>query len=261
MYYIINSLKCKICGIRENLPFECTYCKNSFCYIHRLPHNHDCIFLNLYHKKEISHKQGFLKDNHISLANVKNLVYFSKLKSSHIEILHLSLATFLVMLVGLSLNGYRHISWHFLVIFISAFLVHELAHKFLAQYYKGWAEFRLDVSGLFITAFSAIPMNPFKFIAPGAVRVRVSTSNQFGKVAIIGPLTNLVMGFSFFIVHNFVYSSPYFYTGATFNAWIALFNLIPFGVLDGQKIFRWNKIYWTIMMACSMGLFILPSVF
>ena len=220
-------MKCKICGYEENLPFECRYCNDFFCYSHRLPHNHACINSNLRYEKSIGNKSDIFK-NKVYLTGLKNLISFSELKSSYIEILHLSIATLLVMLVGLSLNGYRHISWHFLVIFISAFLIHELAHKFLAQYYKGWAEFRLDMTGLFITAFSAIPMNPFKFIAPGAVRVRVSTNNQFGKVALIGPLTNLVMGFSFFVVHHFIYSSSYLFAGATFNAWIALFNLIPF---------------------------------
>ncbi len=252
-------MKCKICGYDENLPFRCKYCREFFCFTHRLAQNHACNYSNLQYANNHEKKSNLLKNN-ISLASLKNIVFYSKLKSSYIEILHLSIATLLVMLVGLSLNSYKHISWQFLVIFISAFLIHELAHKFLAQYYKGWAEFRLDITGLFITAFSAIPMNPFKFIAPGAVRVRVSTNNQFGKVALIGPLTNLVMGFSFFIVHHFVSSSPYLFAGATFNAWIALFNLIPFGVLDGQKIFHWNKFYWIIMIGSSIALFMLPSI-
>jgi Zn-dependent protease len=44
--------------------------------------------------------------------------------------------------------------------------------------------------------------------------------------------------------------------GASFNAWIAMFNLLPFGVLDGQKIFDWNKIVWTSAMIATMILFI-----
>ncbi|MGI8831470.1 MAG: hypothetical protein ACR2IS_02395 [Nitrososphaeraceae archaeon] len=34
-------------------------------------------------------------------------------------------------------------------------------------------------------------------------------------------------------------------------------NLMPFGVLDGQKIFDWNKMVWGIAMAAAMGLFII----
>ncbi len=180
-----------------------------------------------------------------------------KIKSSKTELLHLLVATLIVTAVGLSLSGYRHISWQFLVIFISAFLVHEFAHKFLAQYYGSWAEFRAQMYGLIITAISALPIIPFKFIAPGAVMVGLSDRNKFGRVALVGPLTNLVMGFSFLMSAYLYPHYSYLYAGASFNAWIAMFNLLPFGVLDGQKIFDWNKIAWGITMAATMALFII----
>lgn len=179
-----------------------------------------------------------------------------KIKSSKTELLHLSIATILVMAVGLSFNHYRYISWQFLAVFVSAFLIHELAHKFLAQYYGSWAEFRAQLYGLIITAISALPIMPFKFIAPGAVMVGLSDKGRFGRVALIGPMTNLIMGFAFLMsTYLFPYSS-YMYVGASFNAWIAMFNLLPFGVLDGQKIFDWNKIVWACTMASTMVLFI-----
>jgi Zn-dependent protease len=141
--------------------------------------------------------------------------------------------------------------------FVSAFLVHELAHKFLAQYYGSWSEFRAQVYGLVIIAISALPIMPFKFIAPGAVVVGLTDRNKFGRVALVGPLTNLAMGFLFLIsAYSYPYHS-YLYAAASFNAWIALFNLLPFGVLDGQKIFDWNKIAWVCTMATTMTLFII----
>lgn len=181
-----------------------------------------------------------------------------RIKTSKTELLHLTIATLLVIGVGLSLNGYRSVSWQFLAIFVSAFLVHELAHKFLAQYYGSWAEFRAFMWGLVVTAISALPMMPFKFIAPGAVMIGLSDRSKFGRVALVGPLTNLAMGFSFLFLSLFFSSySPYFVVGASFNGWIALFNLMPFGVLDGQKIFEWNKLIWIITMAAASGLFII----
>jgi Zn-dependent protease len=181
-----------------------------------------------------------------------------RIKTSKTELLHLTIATLLVIGVGLSLNGYRSVSWQFLAIFVSAFLVHELAHKFLAQYYGSWAEFRAFMWGLVVTAISALPMMPFKFIAPGAVMIGLSDRSKFGRVALVGPLTNLAMGFSFLFLSVFFNSySPYFVVGASFNGWIALFNLMPFGVLDGQKIFDWNKLIWGITMAAASGLFII----
>ena len=195
-----------------------------------------------------------INNNITNNSNLKMLIF--KIKFSKLEILHLSIATILVTAVGLSLNNYRYISWEFLIIFVSAFLVHELAHKLLAQFYGSWAEFRTNSYGLLVTAFSAIPFIPFKFIAPGAVVIDLSDRSKFGRVAFIGPLTNLIMGFIFFILSYQYPLIGYLYIGALFNSWIALFNLLPFGNLDGQKIFSWNKIVWIFMMVCTMGLFV-----
>jgi len=252
-------MKCHNCGHKESIPFRCNYCGESFCHLHRIPMNHSCPFLDKYAEK----RSLMIRGNHssavsspISKSVVGSLLRAIKIKTSRTELMHLSVATFLITLVGLSLNSYRHISWQFLAIFVSAFLIHEFAHKFLAQYYGSWAEFRAQMYGLIVTAISAIPFIPFKFIAPGAVMVELSDTNKFGRVALIGPLTNLVMGFTV-LVSTYLYPyHSYLYAGASFNAWIAMFNLLPFGVLDGQKIFDWNKIAWWCTMATTMVLFI-----
>ena len=181
-------LECYICGASEGIPFNCSYCKNSFCNIHRNPVNHSCPYLNIYDTKR--KKMLLDKNSNYRTSYAKRL----RIRSSKTELLHLTIATLLVIGVGLSLNGYRYISWEFLAIFVSAFLVHELAHKFLAQYYGSWAEFRAYLWGLVVTAISAVPMMPFKFIAPGAVMIGLSDRSKFGRVALVGPLTNLVMG-------------------------------------------------------------------
>ena len=155
--------------------------------------------------------------------NTKNSILINlilRIKFSKLEIRDLTIATILVIAVGLSFNGYRHISWQFLAIFVSAFLVHEFAHKLLAQFYGSWAEFRASAYGLLVTAISAIPFIPFKFIAPGAVVIDLSDRSKFGRVAFIGPLANLVMGFIFLILfyqHPFV---GFLRIGASFNSCI-----------------------------------------
>jgi Zn-dependent protease len=244
------------------MSFRCNYCGENFCHLHRIPLNHSCPFLNNYtDKKRIMNGGNYDSGKYSSSgASVRNsLLRVIKIKSSKTEILHLTVATVLVTAVGLSLTGYRYISWQFLAMFISAFLVHELAHKFLAQYYGSWSEFRAQLYGLIITAISALPIIPFKFIAPGAVMVGLTSRNKFGRVALIGPMTNLVMGFLFLLFAHLYSHYSYLYAGASFNAWIALFNLLPFGVLDGQKIFDWNKIAWGIVMATTMALFIVAN--
>lgn len=175
---------CYICGQTETIPFKCNYCQELFCNVHRNPINHFCPFLETYDKKKKdmligndSQKYGFQS----SSSFFKTFLRIIAIKSSRTELFHLSLATILVTAVGLSLSGYRYISWQFLAIFVCAFLVHEFAHKFLAQYYGSWAEFRAQTWGLIITAISALPFMPFKFIAPGAVMVGLSDRKKFGR--------------------------------------------------------------------------------
>jgi len=61
------------------------------------------------------------------------------------------------------------------------------------------------------------------------------------------------MGFSF-LISTYIYPyHSYLYAGASFNAWIALFNLLPFGVGDGENIFGWNKIAWGLTMAFTIA--------
>ena len=213
--------------------------------------NHSCVSLKEYVDKK-NMMYGDMKKSTLKIALLK-------IKFSKIEILHLLVATILVTAVGLSIRNYSHIALEFLIVFVSAFLVHEMAHKLLAQFYGSWAEFRTNLYGLVVTGMSTMPFIPFKFIAPGAVMVDLSDRSKFGRVAFVGPLTNLAMGFMFWLL-TYQFSADYLRIGAVFNSMIALFNLFPFGNLDGQKIFSWNKIVWIFMILSSMGLFIISHM-
>jgi Zn-dependent protease len=45
--------------------------------------------------------------------------------------------------------------------------------------------------------------------------------------------------------------------GIVINVWLAVFNLIPWGNFDGQKVFQWNKKVWGIFFAAAVVLLIL----
>ena len=246
-------MKCHLCN-GEDFLFKCNYCKEFFCTNHRLPISHFCSAIDRFSEKR---KMNLFRDDFKKSSFLNNFSKTINIRFSRTEIKHLLIATFLVLLVGMSLNNYRYVSFEFLVIFIIAFLFHELAHKFLANFYGSWAEFRAELYGLIVTAISAIPFIPFKFIAPGAVIVGISDKEKLGKVALIGPITNLVMGFVFLLLSYLYPYLLYFNIGASFNAWICMFNLLPFGVLAGQKIFNWNKVVWSFTMAITMTLFII----
>ena len=257
-------MRCDHCGTDEPIPFKCRYCKGAFCSIHRLPPNHNCAFLTDYLKQpardrefleHIHHRAGTPHERIRSA--LLDVIY---LRFSKTEVLHLAIATVLVTAVGMSTYGFR-LRWDFLAIFVSAFIIHELGHKFLAQFYRAWAEFRLLLYGAVITAFSALPFFPFKFIAPGVVWVSGNLSHsRSGKVSWVGPLTNLAMGTGFLLSYLALAvgnsESQILLIGTRFNGFIAFFNLIPFMGLDGQKIFGWNKLVWMLTFAAAIGLFI-----
>ncbi len=77
-----------------------------------------------------------------------------------------------------------------------------------------------------------------------------------GKVAAWGPLTNLTM--AFIMLPVLMTSYGYMISVAFYlNAFIALFNLVPLGVLDGKKIMEWNRGLWALMFILAIAFFAL----
>ena len=130
------------------------------------------------------------------------------------------------------------------------FLLHELAHKFVAQKYGCVAEFRAFDQMLYLAVGLAIFIG-FIFAAPGAVMISgMITRRENGLVSVVGPATNYVLGLLFLAgIFLFPAWAAIFSVGFGINMWLGLFNLIPFGNLDGLKVFYWNKVVWLLMVA------------
>jgi Zn-dependent protease len=142
--------------------------------------------------------------------------------------------------------------------FMLSFLLHELAHKFSAQHFNLWAEFRLTLLGALITLISIFV--PFKIIAPGAVMIAGSgTRETVGKTSLAGPVTNIILSILCIIIA--AVGPSLFQIVAFINAFLAVFNLIPFGIMDGLKVFRWNKIFWGTAFTTAAILTVYTCVF
>lgn len=153
-----------------------------------------------------------------------------------------------------------------------AFLFHEIGHKLVAKKNGCWAEFRADPKGLqFGVALSFIL--GILFMAPGAVMVAgLVTRRQNGHIAVAGPLTNLslfligiplwgivlgltgaldslpptdsILGRTYLLDGRLVWQAMLvdvgvFWLGA--NLVLGLFNMIPWGPLDGLKVKDWSE--------------------
>ncbi len=140
----------------------------------------------------------------------------------------------------------------------TGFVLHELAHKILAQHYGHWAEFRAQFMGLLVSVGIALGAG-ILFAAPGAVHIlgRV-TQRENGLISLMGPATNFLIAL---IAIPFTWTANTEGLGyliaetlALVNAILCLFNLLPFGPLDGKKIMRWNWIVYTLSILASIAL-------
>jgi Zn-dependent protease len=190
----------------------------------------------------------------------KGRVYFSPK-----EVKHLAIASLLVIGVGLSYVMFGGIfalmDWttlaFFAVILTVSFLTHEIAHKVTAQKRGLWAEFRLTLWGAVLTLISVIsPL--LKLISPGAVMISgPAQMDEVAKISLAGPTINIAFSTVFLGVAFAIGSSPVqvmLFLAALLNGFIALFNLIPIGILDGFKIFRWDKTIWALAFVPSLVL-------
>ncbi len=145
----------------------------------------------------------------------------------------------------------------FLAVF-SGFVFHEMGHKFVAQKYGCWAEFRAFPRGILMALlFSLLG---FVFAAPGAVMIsgRIN-QEQNAKISMAGPVVNLGIGFSLIPVIMLVTYAPVLiaaYSVASINFLLAAFNLLPIPPLDGSKIWKWNIPLYIILLATSVAMFL-----
>lgn len=136
------------------------------------------------------------------------------------------------------------------------FLLHEIAHKYYAIKYGYSAEFVADDKWLFLAVLMAFFL-PFVFAAPGAVWIRGNvTQRENGIISVAGPITNIVLAFIFlpllFFPSSLVQLIGLF--GAGVNGFLALFNMFPFGNLDGKKVLQWNKPIYFIVLLISAAI-------
>jgi Zn-dependent protease len=149
-----------------------------------------------------------------------------------------------------------------LLLVVCSFLFHEFGHKFVAQKYHAWSEFRAYPNGLIMAlVFSVIG---FLFAAPGAVYIRGNIDkDMYGKISLAGPAVNFVISaIAIVIALTLVPGTVEYFVVwmlAYLNAFLGLFNMIPIMPFDGSKIVKWNiPVY---IMAALVGAAELATIF
>ena len=131
---------------------------------------------------------------------------------------------------------------------MKGFLLHELAHKWMAQQYGCWAEYRGNRNGLYFALLMSCA--GFLLAAPGAVMVsgRI-TDRQNGIIAAVGPISNIIIAIIAFPIYFFTVGLDYPLSLigelarfiVIINLILGGFNMIPVQQLDGSKKIVWSK--------------------
>jgi Zn-dependent protease len=135
----------------------------------------------------------------------------------------------------------------------TGFLLHEMAHKYMAFRYGYPAAFQAWFQGLLIAL--AMSLIGFLFAAPGAVMVYgMPGRRENGIISAAGPATNLVVGFALLVLSIFVSPATFVLSYvAYFNFFLAFFNLLPIPPMDGTKILSWNVAVYAILLVGAIG--------
>jgi Zn-dependent protease len=271
---------CSLCG-SDDIGFTCPYCNMVYCSEHRLPESHGCPAMHLARddaRRRISDSIGGQKrdNNVISHAQGMRKRRPTRKRFSSTEIRDLSIASILVVLVGISIFGnslgivnaitriglYISIGLWWLIagvigLFLASFMAHEMAHKFVAQHYGMWSEFRMTTMGYYLSAMAILFSIPI--FGTGAVYTSgTGNREQIGKSNAAGPLTNFVIA-AILAIASIVLSLAgildplgiLLQYGIQLNAFLGLFNMIPIQPFDGATVRYWDIRIW---IALTIGL-------
>ncbi|MBI2144266.1 hypothetical protein HYU17_03905 [Candidatus Woesearchaeota archaeon] len=199
---------------------------------------------------------------------------FFRMKFSHVEVQHLVRAWIVISLAFAILQnrGFALTPKFLVAATISAvtvgvgFLLHELMHKYFAQKYGCRAEFRA-FDFMLLLAF-VMSFFGFVFAAPGGVFIQGNVNAaRNGRISAAGPMTNVVLAALFIglkLLAGAAFPSQLLLSvasyGASINAWLAVFNMLPFMGLDGSKVLFWNIKAYAVLLSLSLGMMVLTFV-
>jgi Zn-dependent protease len=166
--------------------------------------------------------------------------------------------------LGLAFTLATRGGWQFFIVALVTvgvgFVGHELAHKYAAMRFGYSASYRIWPMGLVLALILAFVARLI-FAALGAVQIYGPgmSRDERGVISLSGPVFNVALAAVFMGLAALFGGGFYgfFNFGAQINALIALFNCIPFAILDGKKIFDWDKSVWLLAVGAAGTLFLM----
>lgn len=154
------------------------------------------------------------------------------------------------------------------VLITVSFLPHELMHRSTARWMSCYARYRMWPFGLLLAVVSSF--FGFVFAAPGAINLSSKYHDRYGRysvdlstqqrglIAISGPLINLALAAVFLsllpisVLQFSLEGVNLILLGAKINVYLAFFNLLPFGNLDGRDALSWSVFTWSFLFLLTV---------
>jgi len=186
----------------------------------------------------------------------------------------LSIGVYFIVADLLSLHGLQNAIYSVVIPIAAAAVAivpHELAHRFVGRSMGCFARFALDERGFVMTTLINVFLGSLTYFGLYIGGVFFSgytivscpfrgfygfrTPNE-GLIKVAGPITNMALALLSIALYEAMpikgaVASFIVYSGAL-NAWVAFFNLLPFGPLDGRGVIEWNRAVWLLLIVISV---------
>lgn len=294
--------ECSLCG-KEDLNFTCPYCNGVYCGEHRLPESHGCPGIQRVREDA---KRRVSDSLETEVDQEENQTWTpavparrtarrpaKRSRFSATEKRDLLIASTLVILVSISIFGapsgiingivvfasfltgsFWWVPVGMISVFLLSFMGHELAHKFTAQHYGMWSEFRMTSMGYYLSAIAIIFSIPI--FGTGTVYTSGASSKEDNaRTSMAGPLSNFLFAsglvitavLSVFLLGPLTLNYLMFLVryGIIINSVLGLFNMIPIPPFDGAAVKDWSKSLWLILTLALLsmlfvGYFVNPNI-
>lgn len=138
--------------------------------------------------------------------------------------------------------------------------LHEMAHSYLAARYDGISEFKfwdlgtvimLVTGGLFGLVFA----KPYRTIISNAASL---DKRSLAMIMLAGPVVSVVLAFLFLSLKPL--GGMYAVIGAagfSVNLLSAVYGLMPFIPMDGDKVYKWSRLSWLLVFVPVLVIYLL----
>jgi Zn-dependent protease len=151
-------------------------------------------------------------------------------------------------------------------IFIAGFVTifHDLAHRHYAIKYKSVTEYKVWGFGTLVAFLTAFFIG-ITYAVPARTLINGASKMSLKEQAVVylsGPLVSAILAFGFLLL---VPMGGTLRTigllGVSMNLLSAVYSLTPFNPMDGNKVYRWNKVLWAATFVPLLILYLGITIF